>query len=81
MIFFSSTKKIYRDDFRKVLRSIPQLSPQERAYVEGVFHDSLKDGLSKEELKREINQLKHNPDDPLDPFEVRKLKEKLMESL
>lgn len=81
MGLFSSTKKIYRDDFRKVLRSIPQLSPQERAYVEGIFQDSLKGGLSKEELKREIGQLKHNANDPLDSFEVRKLKEKLLESL
>lgn len=81
MILFSPTKKIYRDDFRKVLRSIPQLSPQERTYVEGIFQHSLRDGLTKTELKREISQLKHNPNDPLDSFEVRKLKEKLMESL
>jgi len=78
-LFFPNVKKIYRDDFKKALRKIPQLSPSERAYIEGVFDNSLKDGLSKSEFKKEINQLKHNSNDPLDSFEVEKLKKKLME--
>jgi hypothetical protein len=77
-LFFSS-KKIYRDELKKILRGIPGLSEKERAYVNGVFQDSLRDGLSKEELRREIQHLKHNPNDPLEPFEVKKIKEKLME--
>ena len=78
-LFFPNIKKIYKDDFKKALRNIPQLSPTEQAYVQGVFQDSLKNGLSKAELKKEISQLKRNSSDPLDSFEVEKLKKKLME--
>lgn len=78
-LFFPNIKKIYRDDFKKALRGIPQLSQNERAYVESVFDNSLKNGLSKSELKKEINQLKRNSSDSLDSFEVKKLKKKLME--
>ncbi|MFH1938291.1 MAG: hypothetical protein ABIJ60_02015 [Patescibacteria group bacterium] len=78
-LFFPNIKKIYKDDFKKALRNIPQLSPTEQAYVQGVFQDSLKNGLSKAELKKEISQLKRNSSDPLDSFEVEKLKKKLMQ--
>ncbi len=76
-LFFPSSKKINRDEFKKVLHSIPELSDLERSYVEGVFQNALKDGISKEELKKEINDLRHNYNDPLDPYEVEKLKKKL----
>jgi hypothetical protein len=79
--FFSSSKKISRDEFKKILQTIPQLSNKERAYVNGVFQDSLKDGLSKYELKKEIQRLRHNSNDPLDSYEVEKIKKKLMERL
>jgi len=72
-----STKKISRADFEKALRNIPELSEKERAYVKGVFQDSLKNGLSKYEIKKEISRLRHNPNDPLDSFEVGKIKKKL----
>jgi len=79
-IFFSSGKKINREEFRKVLRSIPDLSDMERSYVEGIFQDSLKEnGISKEELQNEIRDLKHNSNDPLDSYEVEKIKRKLEE--
>jgi len=77
--FFGSSKKIYRDDFEKALRQIPELSDKERAYVEDVFQNALKDGLSKFELEKEIRRLKHKPDDPLDTFEVEKIRNKLAE--
>ncbi len=72
-----STKKISRADFEKALRNIPELSEKERVYVERVFQDSLRDGLSKDELRREISRLRHNPNDPLDSFEVEKIRKKL----
>ena len=77
-ILFDSSKKIYRRDFENALRKIPELSDKERAYVSGVFQDSLRDGLSKDELKKEISRLRHNSNDPLDSFEVEKIKKKLM---
>jgi hypothetical protein len=76
--FTNTTKKIYRADFEKALRQIPELSDKERAYVEGVFQSALRDGLSKYELKQEISSLRHNSNDPLDAFEVEKIKKKLM---
>jgi len=76
-LFFSSSKKIDRDEFQKALRSIPELSDIERSYAEGVFQNALKDGISKEELKKEVSRLRRNSNDPLDPYEVEKLKKKL----
>jgi len=76
-IFTETTKKISRRDFEKSLWEIPELSDQERAYIEGVFQQALKDGLSEYELKREISRLKYNPNDSLDSFEVEKIKKKL----
>ena len=78
-VLFDSGKKISRLDFEKALRNIPELSDRERAYVSGVFQDALKGGLSKFELKKEIGRLKYKPNDPLDSFEVEKIKQKLIE--
>lgn len=80
-LFFSSSKKITKDEFKKALQSIPELSDIERSYTEGVFQGALRDGISKEELKREISQLKRNSSDPLDSYEVEKIKKKLEEKL
>ena len=71
-------KKIYRKEFKEILRTIPELSKDERDYTYSAFDKALGDGLSKQELKREIQRLSHNPNDSLDPNEVRKIKEKLL---
>jgi len=81
MGLFSNNKKIYRKDFEKTLRDIPELSKIERSYIEGVFQDSLRDGLTKYELKEEIERLKKNPNDEIDSYEIKKIKEKLIEKL
>jgi len=78
-IFFDSSKKIYRKEFDKALREIPEISDKERAYVKDVFQSALRGGLSKFELEKEIRRLKHKTDDLLDPFEVEKIRKKLME--
>jgi len=80
-LFYSSGKKINRDEFKKALRGIRELSDIERSYTEGVFQNALKDGISKEELKKEIYRLKRNSNDPLDSNEVEKLKKKLEDLL
>ena len=77
MGLFSSEKKIKRPEFRKAIKDIPHLSLRERQYIKGFFQDSLKDGISKRELKREMQRLRKNPHDQLDSFEVKKIKEKL----
>lgn len=80
-ILFDTNKKIYRKDFEQLVRNIPELSDIERSYIEGVFQDSLKDGLTKYELKEEIRKLKNNPNDEIDSFEIEKIKNKLIEKL
>ena len=77
MGFFSSPKKIKKDDFNKSLKEIKELSDKERSYVEGVFQKPLRDGISKQELKDEIRVLERNTGDRLDSSEVKRLKEKL----
>jgi len=81
MGWFSSSKKIKENDFEKTIKDIPQLSDEERAYVKGIFKDSLRDGLSGEELKKEISQLKRDSNDSLNSFEIKKLKKRLEENL
>ena len=73
-----SSKKIYRDKFRKTLRKISELSDKERAYVEKAFKEELGGGLSKFEIERKCRQLKHKTCDLLESLEVRKIKEKLL---
>ena len=81
MGLFDSSKKIYRKDFKKILRDVPKLSKKEQAYVNDVFEKSLKGGLTEFELKKEIDRIKHVSDDPLEPSEVKRVKNKVMEHL
>ena len=81
MGIFDSKKRIYRKDFKKILRDIPKLSKEEQAYVNDVFQKSLKGGLTEFKLKKEINRIKHNPDDSLEPSEVERIKNKVTEHL
>ncbi len=78
---FPSNKKITKDDFKDFLREIPELSNKEREYIIGVFSDSLKNGLTKGELEKEIRQLKKNSDDIIESSEIEKIKERMMEEL
>jgi len=80
-ILFDTNKKIYRRDFDKILKNISELSKTERSYIEGVFQNSLRDGLTKDELKKEIERLKRNSDDEIDSYEIKKIKDKLMGKL
>lgn len=78
MVLFDYSKKVYRDDFRKALRRIPELSDKERAYVEKAFSGALGGGLSEFEIKSRCSQLMHKTGDLLEPSEVRKIREKLL---
>jgi hypothetical protein len=73
-----SSKKIYRDKFRKALRKILELSDKEREYAEEAFKEELSGGLSKFEIKERCRKLKHKAGDLLESSEVRKIKEKLL---
>ena len=81
-IFFGdSQKKIYQGQFNQALRSISDISEEERDYLNEVFAKDLEDGLTAYELKQRIEKLHHNPDDILDSYEVEQVKKKLMEEL
>lgn len=73
-----SDKKIHSRDFYKALWQISELSPKEKAYISEAFKDCLKDGLSKFEIQKICSGLMHKPGDPLEPFEVEKIREKLL---
>jgi len=76
-----SNKRIYRKEFEQALRSLPNISHEEMEYLEGVFADALKDGITEAELKKEILELKHNTSDNLDAAEVESVKRKLFGEL
>ena len=80
-IFFSSPKKIKQEEFKKTVEGMKNLSEKEKAYVEGVFQDKLKDGMSKEELRQSVTDLKRNYGDPLTSDKVEKVKQHLEEKL
>lgn len=81
MIFFDSlfgeSKRIYRRDFNKALKNLPTISRDERKYLNQVFKKDLGDGLTGYELKKRIQQLRHNTTDSLKPYEVEQIKKKL----
>lgn len=78
LLFPSSDKKIYREDFKKSLHKISDLSDKERTYVEQSFTGDLEGGLSKFEIKERCKGLMHKSGDVLEPDEVEKTREKLL---
>jgi len=67
LFFPRASKKIYRDKFRKELRKISDLSEKEIAYTEEVFNKDLGNGLSKFEIKKRCQEIKHKTGDILEP--------------
>ena len=80
-LFFSSPKKMKSEEFKKTIGGMTKLNLKEKAYIEGVFQKPLKDGLTKDELKKEISGLRRNYGDPLTSSEVEKVKQRLEEKL
>lgn len=78
LLFPDSSKKIYREDFKRALRQIAELSERERAYAEKAFSSDLSDGLSEFEVKERCRNLMHKSGDNLEPSEVEKIREKLL---
>jgi len=74
----NSAKRIRKIEFGKALKSIPQLTSQEKSYIKGVFGKDLKDGtINIAELKKELMDLKSNKTDPLSDQDVQRIKGKL----
>jgi len=79
--FGSSNPKVRPRDFDKTLKSVPDLTRRERDYVRGVFQKPLKDGLTRKELDTEIRGLRRNKGDRLSSSEVKRIQDKLGDSM
>ena len=77
-ILFGASEKVYKKEFNEALRQLSDISKKEREYLNEVFADDLKDGLTEYELKNRISKLSKNYDDPLEPEEIEQVKEKLL---
>lgn len=74
-------KKIYKLEFNELLKYIPDISLEEREYLNQVFANDLVDGLTEYELRRKIEHLKIDPKDQIDQWEAEKVKQKLLDAL
>jgi len=74
-------KIIYKHEFNEILRCIPEISQEEREFLNKAFANDLVDGLTEGELKQRINSLKFDTSDIIDSFEAEKVKSKLLEKM
>lgn len=77
-ILFGESEKVYSKEFNEALRQLPDISMEERKYLNEVFENDLKDGLTGYELKQRIEKLRHNYNDVLEPEEVEQVRKKLL---
>lgn len=69
---------IYKEKLEKLLKEIPELSPQEREYVKALFGKVSFEGITKFEAEKIIREMKLNFKDNLDSFEAEKVKNKIL---
>lgn len=75
---FGESDKIYKREFNDILRKLSDISVEERKYLNEAFASDLKDGLTRYELKQRTERLSRNYNDPLEPEEVKQVKNKLL---
>lgn len=69
---------IYKEKLEKLLKEIPELSPQEREYVKALFGKFAPQGITKFEAEKIIREMKLNFKDSLDSAEAEKIKNKIL---
>lgn len=74
-------RRIYREEFNRILLSIIEISPAEREFLKEAFSGDLVDGLTEWELKQKIQSLKFNQDDPINQWDAEKVRSKLLEKM
>ena len=78
---FGEKNRIYKDEFNKLLSTVPGISEKDRAYLDQVFGSDLIDGLTEFELKEKTSRLLYNTTDILTPSEVEAIKRKIQQRL
>lgn len=78
IIFGGGGDRVYKKEFNQALRQLPDISVEERKYLNEVFKKDLEDGITKEEMKNRIRELNVNYEDDLDDREVKEIKEKFL---
>jgi hypothetical protein len=78
---FQEKKRIYRAEFEELLRFVPDISPEEKKYLNQVFARDLIDGLTEFEIRRKIEGLKFDYKDQIDQWEAERVKQKLLSVL
>ena len=76
--FFGESDRINKLEFNKALKQLPDISVEERQYLNQVFAKDLKGGLTNYELKKRIERLRRNKDDSIDSQELKNVKKKLL---
>jgi len=76
-----SDKRIYKDEFNKILSSISDISDEEKHHLLDVFAPYLVNGLTAWELKEKIASLKFDKKDNLEEHELEKVKNKILSVL
>jgi len=65
----------------KTLKSMPNISKEERGYLNSVLKKDLINGLDSAEVKQKIKKLQFNKGDTIDKWELRGVKERLLKRL
>lgn len=77
-ILFGESEKVYKKEFNEALRQLPNISNEERQYLNEVFAEDLENGLTEYELKQRIEKLRKDYNDILESEEVEQVKKKLL---
>ena len=73
--------KIYTYEFNTLLSGIPEISIQEREFLNKYFANRLSNGLSTDQLKLEISRLKLSQNDPISSEDAERVKRKILGAL
>jgi hypothetical protein len=78
IIFGGGGDRVHKKEFNQALGQIPEISREEKNYLNEVFKKDLEDGITKEEMKNKIRELNVNYEDDLDAREVKQIKQKFL---
>ncbi|MBU4205072.1 hypothetical protein KKE19_04430 [Patescibacteria group bacterium] len=71
---YSYERRVNTYKFNETLKKMPNISRQERDYLNQTFKKDLQNGLSAWELKQRINKLHYNKGDVMTPSDLNRVK-------